>query len=181
MNSVAMYKQFVIRNFILIFIVIFISCNSDKGEGRKTVFKHSKESLQEVNKILVEKDAEVINSFVERRGWEMQVSETGLWYMIYENGNGVNIKKDDYITFNYEVKLIDGTSCYSSDSLGVKSFVVGKGGVEAGLEEGVLMLQKGSKARFIMPPHLAHGLLGDENMIPARAIIIYDVEILEIE
>ena len=42
------------------------------------------------------------------------------------------------------------------------------------------MLKKGSKARFILPPHLAHGLIGDENRIPARAIIIYDIEVLSI-
>ena len=176
-----MCNQFVMRSFILIFLVIFISCNRERQEEDKTVIRYSKESLQEVNKILVEKDAEIIKSYVERRGWGMQVSETGLWHMIYKKGNGDNVKKGDYITINYEVRLIDGTLCYSSDSLGLKSFVVGKGGVEAGLEAGVLMLQKGSKARFILPPHLAHGLIGDENMIPARAIIIYDVEILKIE
>jgi FKBP-type peptidyl-prolyl cis-trans isomerase len=31
-----------------------------------------------------------------------------------------------------------------------------------------------------MPPYLAHGILGDENKIPPRSIIVYDVEVLEI-
>lgn len=174
-------KQFIKRNIILIFIIIFFSCNNEKKTENRAGIKHSKESLEEVNKLLVDKDTELIKSYVDRRGWKMQLTESGLWYMIYETGSGSDIKKGDFITFNYEVCLLNGTLCYSSDKLGTKNFVVGKGGVESGLEEGVLMLKSGSKARFILPPHLAHGLIGDEDRIPARATIIYDIEILKIE
>lgn len=174
-------KQFIKRSIILIFIIIFFSCNKEKKTENRAVIKHSKESLEEVNKLLVDKDAELIKSYVDRRGWKMEITESGLWYMIYETGSGSDIKKGDFITFNYEVWLLNGTLCYSSDKLGTKNFVVGKGGVESGLEEGVLMLKSGSKARFILPPHLAHGLIGDEKRIPARATIIYDIEILKIE
>jgi FKBP-type peptidyl-prolyl cis-trans isomerase len=58
--------------------------------------------------------------------------------------------------------------------------VLGHSTEESGLEQGILMMQEGDKARFILPPHLAHGLLGDENMIPARSIIVYEVELLDI-
>ncbi len=165
----------------MIFCIIFFSCNREKGTEHKPVIKHSKKSLEEVNKLLIEKDAELIKSYVDRRGWNMSVSESGLWYMIYEEGVGAQVKRNDEITYNYRVSLLDGSLCYSSDESGAKSFVVGRGGVESGLEEGVLLLKKGSKACFILPPHLAHGLIGDENRIPARASIIYDIEILKIE
>jgi len=162
-------------------MIIFFSCKRDKSNDRPKQVKHSKESLEEVNRMLVDKDVELIKSYVERRGWEMEVTKSGLWFMIYEEGQGSPIKKGDYITFNYDIWLLDGNSVYSSDELGPKSFTVGKGGVESGLEEGVLKLKKGSKARFILPPHLAHGLIGDENKIPARAILVYDIEILNVE
>jgi FKBP-type peptidyl-prolyl cis-trans isomerase len=61
-----------------------------------------------------------------------------------------------------------------------KTFLIGQGGVESGLEEGILLLQEGDKARFIMPPHLAHGLIGDRDKIPARATIIYDLELVSL-
>ena len=174
------YKQLVVNTFILMFLLIFFSCKSDgTGKENKPV-KPGKKSLEQINKLLIEKDSERIKSYVSRRGWDMKVSESGLWYMVYKNGEGDFIKKGDFITYNYEVSLLDGTICYTSKGSGPKSFVVGKGGVEAGLEEGVLMLRSGSKARFILPPHLAYGLIGDENRIPARAIIIYDMEILKI-
>ena len=166
---------------ILIFFVFLFSCKTEDKKNNKLVIKNKKETLEKINQVLVEKDQEAIKSYIARRGWDMQVSETGLWYMIYKKGVGPLIKTNDRITLNYKVWLISGELIYSSDSLGVKRFTVGMGGVESGLEEGVLMLQKGSKARFIMPPHLAHGLLGDENRIPARTTIIYDVEILSIK
>jgi len=36
------------------------------------------------------------------------------------------------------------------------------------------------QARLILPPHLAHGLTGDGNKIPARAIIVYDIKVLKL-
>jgi FKBP-type peptidyl-prolyl cis-trans isomerase FkpA len=175
------YKKFILRYIILIFIIISFSCNSEEETDKKQGIKHSKESLEEVNKLLVSKDAEQIKSYVDRRGWNMELTESGLWFMIYNEGTGSLIKKGDHISIVFEVWLLNGTLCYSSDELGIKSFVVGSGGVESGLEEGVLMLKNGSKARFILPPHLAHGLIGDENRIPARASIVYDIEIFKIE
>ena len=81
---------------------------------------------------------------------------------------------------NYKLWLLDGTLCYSSDSLGMKKFRIGKGGVEKGLEEGILLMQVGDKARFIMPPHLAQGLMGDQDRIPPRSVILYEVELVQI-
>jgi FKBP-type peptidyl-prolyl cis-trans isomerase len=43
------------------------------------------------------------------------------------------------------------------------------------------MMRAGDKARFVIPPHLAYGLLGDENRIPARAIIVYQLELVEVK
>lgn len=178
MNFVMAHKMFVMRSFVLIFALIFFSCNTEKKQEKKPAFKYTKESIEEVNKLLVDKDTELIESYVTRRNWDMTVSETGLWYMIIEKAGSENIEKGDHITFNYKTRLLDGTLCYSSDSLGVKSIIVGQGGIEAGVEEGILYLKSRSKARFILPPHLAYGLIGDGNRIPARAIIIYDIEIL---
>jgi FKBP-type peptidyl-prolyl cis-trans isomerase len=78
------------------------------------------------------------------------------------------------------VSLLDGTECYNSDREGPKIFTIGRGGVESGLEEGILLMKEGSRAKFIMPPYLAHGLPGDGKRIPARAIIVYDVELISL-
>jgi FKBP-type peptidyl-prolyl cis-trans isomerase FkpA len=52
--------------------------------------------------------------------------------------------------------------------------------VEAGLEEGILLMHKGGKAKFILPSHLAFGLIGDQNKIPGKSTLIYDVNLIDL-
>ena len=142
---------------------------------------NEKESLIRVNKYLIDKDKEVIENYIERREWKMKSTKSGLWYMIYEKGRGEKIEEGYLVSINYSIHLLDGTLCYHSDDTGPKHFIVGSGGIEIGLDEGIRMLRMGDKARFILPPHLAYGLIGDENMIPARSVIVYDLEVISIQ
>ena len=160
-------------------MILLVSCTRN---NKKSIDPEKyKEPLIKVNKYLVDKDHEIIKSYTERHGWNMQVSETGLWYnIIHDDNNYENVRENTIVTINYKIKLLNSKLCYSSDSAGPKSFRVGHGGVEPGLEEGILLMSKGDKANFIMPPHLAYGLLGDGDKIPARTTIIYEVELINL-
>lgn len=159
--------------------IVMQSCGNGNQKGTGLV-PMSKESLIKANKGLVSLDKERIEAFVKRHNWDMETSKTGLWYQIYEHGTGDSAQSGKVATLNYEVSLLDGTLCYTSDSIGPKRFLIGQGGVESGLEEAILMMRVGDKARFVMPPHLAHGLIGDEDKIPARATIVYKVDLLNL-
>ena len=136
-------------------------------------------NLKRVNKFLSEKDQERIQSFVERRDWDMQTTGSGLWYMIYHRGNGVPVESGMFVKLNYEIRLLDGTLRYSSDSSGAKVFQVDRGDEPRGLHEAMKYFSEGDRGRLIIPPHLAHGLIGDGERIPARAILFYDITVLE--
>jgi FKBP-type peptidyl-prolyl cis-trans isomerase len=41
-------------------------------------------------------------------------------------------------------------------------------------------MNKGDKAKFILPSHLGYGLMGDEVKIPSHAILVCDVSLIEI-
>lgn len=129
---------------------------------------------------MVEEDSEKIATFAEEKGWQMKKTESGLWYMIYENGKGKKAETRTVAVLEYALSLLNGTICYSSEQFGQKEFLIGHSDIEKGLEEGVLLMREGDKARFLMPPHLAHGLIGDGVCIPRRAIILYDVELVRI-
>lgn len=172
-----------ISHIMMIFISLFLACRTERKPSDITEEKlsESREKLVEVNKILVKKDAERIEAFVDRQNWDMLETQTGLWYMIYQRGEGAEAQPGMIATINYSIFLLDGTECYSSDETGPRQFKIGQGGVESGLEEGILLMHEGDKARFIMPPHLAHGLVGDNNKIPPRAIILYEVELIKLD
>jgi len=168
---------------LLVFLSVFLmQCSQRREKGpTEQEIRETEEALIGANRMLLQKDKEKIEDYIQEQHLTMQESESGLWYGITEPGTGARVKENLLVTLKYYVDLLNGTHCYSSDSLGYKQFRVGKGGVESGLEEGVLLLNEGSKAVFILPPHLAHGLTGDGNKIPARSVIVYHVELLKVE
>ena len=166
---------------IVLALLILASCGGKVKETSESEIREAERAMVGANRILVKKDREKIKAYMERNNLSLEESPTGLWYGIPLAGTGEMAATGLVATLAYRVSLLDGTLCYDSDVLGVKQFRIGQGGVEAGLEEGVLMLRAGSKAIFIMPPHLAHGLPGDGNKIPARSIVLYEVELLTLE
>lgn len=169
----------IITGVSLIFFM-YASCNNSKQSYNDNSSENNKEKLIEVNRILVKKDRQKIARFIKRKGWNMTETDVGLWYEILKAGEGDSAKTGMIVNYDYKISLLDGTPCYDSETDGRKSFLIGKGNVEAGLEYGILYLREGSKARFILPPYLAHGLPGDEERIPARAIIIYEIELISL-
>ena len=75
--------------------------------------------------------------------------------------------------------MLNGDLIYSSKKDGNKTFLVGRGGVESGLEEAILKLCKNSVATLILPAHLAHGLIGDGNKVPPRATLVYRLKVID--
>ena len=161
--------------------LFFIGCGQNQNKVQTTDFSKYQAPLMKVNRMMIDKDSDLIASYTKRRHWNMNVTKTGLWYWIYRNGEGQTVQFDQQVTLKYKLSLLDGTLCYSSDSTGLKKFRAGRGGVESGLEQAILLMRKGDKAYFILPPHLAHGFLGDQKCIPARSIIVYDCEMIDIK
>jgi FKBP-type peptidyl-prolyl cis-trans isomerase len=141
--------------------------------------KPGKNEMADLNKYLVQKDRERIKNYIERKSLNMNESPTGLWYQIINEGNGKLFTDNDRVVMNYDCSLLDGTKCYSSKDLGPKEVIIGRGEIEPGLTEGLRLLKPGAQAIFIIPPFLAYGLIGDRKMIPSRAVIVYNVNILQ--
>lgn len=140
-----------------------------------------KEDMVRVNKMLNEQERENIDDYIKRHNLDMQSTGTGLRYMITDSGSGERAIAEKVAVIDYSISLLDGREVYSSAESGQKKFLIGKGGVEAGLEEGILLMKVGSKAKFILPSHLAYGLAGDDNKIPSRAPLVYAVELVELK
>ena len=167
--------------FSILVVILGFSCQSNDSENGKVYSqKEIMETLLRVNKQLVENEDETIEDFIRRYKWKMNKTGTGLRYWIYKTGKGKKAENNKVAKFNYTVKLLTGDVIYSSEISGPKEFLISRGGVESGIEEGILFLRVGDKAKFIIPSHLAFGLQGDQNKIPAKASLVYDIELLEI-
>ena len=168
-----------IKNLVIIlFILSLVSCRENRGKKSFNT-KPGMNEMADLNKYLVQKDRERIINFIERKSLQMNESPTGLWYQIKKEGTGNVFNDNDKVVFDYECSLLDGTRCYSSKDLGPKEVILGKSEMEPGLNEGLRLLKPGAEAILIIPPYLAYGLIGDRKMIPSRAVIVYNVNILQ--
>jgi len=165
---------------ISLLLITFISC---KNGSEKHIVRSGpgRDEMVDLNRYLIQKDKERIKNYIERKNLKMTESSTGLWYQILKNGEGSLFKDNNKVVFSYDCYLLDGTKCYSSKDLGVKEVVLGKSEMEAGMNEGLRMLNEGAEAIFIMPPFLAYGLIGDGKKIPPRATIVYKISVLPVK
>ena len=112
-----------------------ISCQNADPEPLAIDPSQLQESLIRVNKTLAHEENLAIDRYIERRGLKMERSGTGLRYMIINPGNGIKAQVGMRVTVKYRIELLDGTFCYSSDSLGTNTFTVDQDQIENTLLE----------------------------------------------
>ena len=112
----------------------------------------------------------------------MNKTDSGLFYNITKKGSGISPSIGNQVSVHYEGKLTDGTifdSSYKRDK--PIKFSVGVGQVIKGWDEGIMLLNKGAIARFVIPSELAYGSRGAGNIIPPNSTLIFEVELVNIE
>lgn len=163
-------------------VILGNSCSN--GEDVQQNFPSQKDvnrGMEDINRQFAVDERTMIDAYIERNNLQVQSTGTGLRYFIYHQGAGQKAVMGQKAAVGYKVSLLDGTLLYTSDDDGIKEFVIGQDNVETGLHEGLTYLHVGDKAIFILPSHLAHGLSGDNNKIPPRSSVVYDIELIELK
>jgi peptidylprolyl isomerase len=110
-----------------------------------------------------------------------KTTASGLRYAIINQGEGPAVEAGKVVTVHYSGFLQDGTMFDSSVERDEPiMFVVGQGQVIPGWDEGMQLLKKGDKARFIIPPQLGYGEMVLEK-IPVNSTLIFDTEVIDIK
>lgn len=168
---------------VLLFGIFLFGCGQEaekEQEMSSSERRALQDSLLKENRRLARKEDRAIEDYIDRYGWDMERSGTGLRYMIEEEGNGKKARKGLLAKVDHRVELLTGELVYSSDSTGPKSFLIGKDDEVTGLHEGIQYMREGGEAVFIIPAHLAHGLLGDLERIPMHSALVYHIELLDL-
>ena len=170
------------HKILLLISCFFIACQSGSQKENHAKIRNSemKEPLLHANKGLVNKESAEIEAYISRRQWKMEPTGSGLRYLIYKSGNGPLAEAGKYAYINYRISLLNGNECYRSKNK-PERFLIDQDNVESGLHEGIKLLHVGDKAILILPPHLAHGLIGDQEKIPPLSTIIYDIELVDLK
>jgi FKBP-type peptidyl-prolyl cis-trans isomerase FkpA len=91
-------------------------------------------------------------------------------------------KQGDHVFVNYTGTLTNGTKFDSSYDRGEPiDFVLGKGQVIKGWDEGIQGMKVGEKKHLVIPPEKAYGASGIPGAIPPNATLVFDVELVDIQ
>uniref|UniRef100_A0A674KD51 peptidylprolyl isomerase n=1 Tax=Terrapene triunguis TaxID=2587831 RepID=A0A674KD51_9SAUR len=87
----------------------------------------------------------------------------------------------DFLRYHYNGTLLDGTLFDSRISLGkTYNIVLGSGQVVLGMDMGLRDMCVGERRTVIIPPHLGYGEAGVEGEVPGSAVLVFDIELLEL-
>lgn len=133
----------------------------------------------EGNKNIMRRENDEMQMFIRRYGWNMQRTPTGLYVQVLESGSGEPFKEGDRVVMEYRTFLLSGEQVYSSDSSGVKVFVVNRSEEIDALHEVSQMLRPGAKARLVIPSYLGYGVAGDGDRIQGLQPFMMEIRVLD--
>lgn len=167
--------------FIISVLMLFASCNEEVEERPKDV-NWTKADSYTLGKNIAENEELQIRLFLEmHKDWELTKTGTGLRYYAYEKGDGPSPQRKQTVQIEYVVSLLDGTECYQTEDDEYEELLVDQSDVETGVQEAIKLLKVGDRAKLIIPSHIGHGLLGDQNKIPPLTTLIVDLYIMGIK
>jgi FKBP-type peptidyl-prolyl cis-trans isomerase len=179
-------------NAILIFEVTILDVKSAEEakkemEAKQEQRKKEMESKTAMLKLNQDRD---LKEYFAKNNIKATKTESGMYYSIIKEGTGENAKPGQKVTMHYLGKLLNGkvfdsnmdSTFTATPGKAPFTFALGQHQVIAGWDEGVQLLKKGSRGTFYLPSYLAYGERGAAGgAIPANAILIFDVELMEIE
>lgn len=123
------------------------------------------------------REAEEYLSFVKNNNSNLIETQSGLLYEIIDMGDEqMRAKRDtDKVTVNFTGYFKDGTEFDKSNDV---TFQLNQ--VIKGWTEGIKLIGKGGRINLIIPPDLAYGSKGAPNTIKPNAVLLFDIELLDV-
>ena len=112
---------------------------------------------------------------------EVNEVESGLQYIVLSSGdkNSESPKLTDTITAHFHGTLTDGTVFWSSVDTN-EPLTVQLSGLITGCQKIISLMKKGDEWRVFIDPSMAYGDEGRPG-IPSNSILIFDIELLDIQ
>lgn len=163
-------KNFKTGLLILVAAVLVSSCRQQQ-DARKPISHSSgsfmKQSIARNKKMIAGEEAQ-INAVMKRDSTRKYIaSKKGYWYY-YETRNvkdSLTPQKGDIALFDYEIKDLSGKIIYSKEELERQVYKVDKQDIMMGLRDGIKLMRKNEKVRFLFTSHMGYGYHGDNNKI----------------
>lgn len=124
-----------------------------------------------------EEDEKIIKKYIADHNLTATATGTGLYYVINSQGAGAQPNINSTVTVAYRGYLTNGNSFDQSSASGA-TFALKQ--VIKGWQEGIPYYKKGGKGILLIPSELGYGSK-TQNKIPANSVLIFDVELLNVQ
>ena len=146
--------------FIALFVVLFISCNDDDDASPKDYRAANEQEIVD---------------YIANNGLDATRSNSGLYYVIDEEGEGAEITATSDVTVIYKGYYTSGTIFDQSTDNGI-TFNLQQ--VIPGWTEGLQYFREGGSGMLLVPSHLAYGS-ENYNGIPGGSVLIFEIEVID--
>ena len=156
-------KKVLIPVLLVVFIAItFYSCDPS-----------SKWEKQENNQI---------EDFIATRGDTIyEKKPSGLYITTILEGTGIAPDENDTVSIRYTGYWLDYRKFDTNLDLAQPlAFIVGAGYVIEGLDEGVMYMKEGGRAKMVTPSSLAYGGMGIRGIISGYTPLLWDIQLVKV-
>lgn len=168
-------------NFKFFLLVLMASC-TQKEVQKPTEYSKDNfiEYSKQINKNLKDYENEKIQDYIKKQDLNFIKTNSG-FYMTATKLNGYLPQNGDIVEFSYTVGNLENKIIYSEEEIGIKKIELGKSMIPIGLEYAIKRMSPGEWAKAIFPSGLAYALQGDGNKIKADEVLVFNINLKEIQ
>jgi len=152
-------------SFLVLISVLFISCSNNDSEQEPVVpIDYSAQNETE------------IKAYIEENNLDAKRTDTGLYYVINEEGTGKQPTINSNVTVAYKGlltnKKVFDQSLETGASFNLKDLI-------KGWQQGIPYFKEGGSGTLLIPAHLGYGSYKN-NSIPAGSVLIFNVKLISV-
>ena len=154
----------------------------DQAEHDARQAKLEAEQEAEKQRLLLE-ESQLIDEYIKDNGITVEPTESGLYIIPVEKGEGNMAKSGDKVSVHYTLNNLKGELVESSYDYGEPmSFIIGQGEMIPAIEEALLKMAPGAKVKLLSPSSQAFGEVEiDKALLPPYSPLLIELELVSIE
>ena len=148
--------------FLTFILTLFIACDSNDNGNESVDFKAQNEAD--------------ITAYIADKNLNAQKSDSGLYYVINEEGTGERPTSTSNVTVAYKGYFLNGSVFDQSNANGIN---FGLQQVIKGWTEGITYFKEGGSGLLLVPAHLGYGN-NDFRGIPGGSVLIFEIDLISV-
>lgn len=162
---------------------------------QKSIEVRKEQTLATLDPAQMATDIEIIDAYLSENDFEAQKTDAGVRYVINEQGNGPKPQLGQTVKVHYAGRMLTGEYFDTSMEEVAKAqglynagrqyepypIQIWNSSVISGWHDGMAQLNEGTKATLYIPSPMAYGPSARSEIIKANSVLVFDVEIVEVE